>query len=123
MTDYRGDGVRTTRGADEVYVERRRGGGLGRTLAILLALALLVVVVLFATGFWRINTSGQLKAPDVDVSVKGGEVPNVDLDSKKVVVGTKETSVEVPKVEVDTKKAKVDVPVVGVTEGKTDAKK
>lgn len=106
MADYRTD--------DGVRVERR--GGAGKTIAIIVAVALLIVALLFLTGFWRVNTSGELKAPEV--SVKGGEVPKVDVDSKKIVVGTKSTTVDVPKVE--TEKKSIDVPVVGVTEGKTD---
>jgi hypothetical protein len=39
-------------------------------------------------------------------------MPEVDVDSKEVVVGTKEATIEVPKVE--TEKEKVDVPVVAV---------
>jgi len=39
-------------------------------------------------------------------------MPNVDLDSKAVVVGTKKTEVEVPKVKTETET--VDVPTVGV---------
>ena len=106
MADYRTD--------DGARVERSSGAG--KTIAIIVAVALLIVALLFLTGFWKMNTSGQLKAPEV--SVKGGEVPKVDMDSKKIVVGTKETTVDVPKVE--TEKKKIDVPVVGVSEGKTD---
>ena len=133
MSDYRdGDRVTTTRTdyttdhgprrveVNETYHERRGGGGIGRWLLILLALAAIIAAILFATGFWRVNTSGELRAPDVDVSVKGGEVPNVDLDSKKIEVGTKKETIEVPKVE--TEKETIEVPVVGVSEGKTDKK-
>lgn len=45
-------------------------------------------------------------------------MPGVDVDSRKVVVGTRQTTVDVPKVKAE--KKTVDVPVVGVTEGKTD---
>jgi beta-lactam-binding protein with PASTA domain len=67
----------------------------GRTIAIILIVALAVVGVLFATGFWKADVSGG----DVpEVSVKGGALPKVDLDSKEVVVGTKKEVVEVPTV-------------------------
>ncbi|WP_268873886.1 MULTISPECIES: hypothetical protein [unclassified Sphingobium] len=33
-----------------------------------------------------------------EVSVKGGEVPKVDVDSKEVVVGTKKEEIDVPTV-------------------------
>ena len=90
-----------------VYVERR--GGMGRGLAILLVAALVIVGLLFATGFWSADMKGG-KLPDVSVS--GGALPKVNVDSKEVVVGTKPTTVDVPTV--DTEKKEIDVPTVGV---------
>jgi hypothetical protein len=77
---------------DRVVVKKSSGG---RTIAIILIVALAVVGVLFATGFWKADVSGG----DVpEVSVKGGALPKVDLDSKEVVVGSKKEVVEVPTV-------------------------
>jgi len=77
---------------DRVIVERR---GPGRTIAILAIIALAIVGVLFATGFW----SADVKEGDMpEVSVKGGALPKVDVDSKEVVVGTKKEEIEVPTV-------------------------
>ncbi len=82
---------------------------MSRPILILLAVVVLVVIVLFATGFWSAAVKeGALP----EVSVDGGELPAVDVDSKEVVVGTTETTVEVPKIE--TEKETIDVPVVGV---------
>ena len=63
-----------------------------------IALAVAVIVgVLFATGFWSADVKeGALP----EVSVDGGKLPAVDVDSKEVVVGTE--------------KKEIDVPVVGV---------
>ena len=81
---------------EERIAARRRGGG-GRALLVIVLLVVAVVAVLFATGFWSAEVrKGAL--PDVDVSVKGGELPKVDVDSKKVVVGTKKETIEVPTV-------------------------
>lgn len=78
-------------------------------IAALLGIIVLVVVVLFATGFWSADVKeGALP----DVSVKGGDMPEVDLDSKEVVVGTSNTTIDVPKIE--TEKENVAVPTVGV---------
>lgn len=77
---------------DRVVVERK---GPGRTIAILAIAALAIVGILFATGFW----SADVKEGDMpEVSVKGGALPKVDVDSKKVVVGTKKEEIEVPTV-------------------------
>lgn len=93
---------------DFAYTERRPSGA-GKVLIILLVVAFVIVGLLFATGFWSADVKeGALP----EVSVKGGDMPAVDVDSKKVVVGTKETTVDVPKV--DTEEKKIDVPVVGV---------
>lgn len=112
MADYRDDDTRT------VVVERR--GGFGRTIAILVVIAIIIVAILFLTGFWSADVTKKGSLPSVDVSAKGGSLPKVDLDSKKLVVGTTQTKVDVPTVE--TKKETISVPAVGVTEGKTDKK-
>lgn len=112
MAEYR----TTDSDGNPVYVERR--GGAGRTLAILAGIVLIVVVILFATGFFSAKVTKEGALPTVDVSAKGGALPKVDLDSKKVVVGAKDTSIDVPKV--TTEKEKVAVPVIGVSDGKKD---
>lgn len=97
MSDYRtGEPIREKRGA-------------GKTVIIVIVAIAAIVAVLFATGFWSADVKeGSLP----EVSVKGGNMPNVDLDSKQVVVGTSKTEVEVPKVKTETET--VEVPTVGV---------
>jgi len=80
-----------------------------RGFLILLAVVVVLGVIAIATGF--LNLSGQ-SGEMPKVAVEGGRMPSVDADVGKVVVGTKETSVDVPKV--TTEKTNVDVPVVGV---------
>jgi hypothetical protein len=90
-----------------VYVERK--SNTGTVILGVIVAAAVIIGLLFATGFWSADVKeGSLP----EVSVKGGDLPAVDVDSKKVVVGTKETTVDVPKVETEEKK--IDVPVVGV---------
>ena len=80
-----------------------------RAALIALVVIVLIAIVAVATGF--VNLSGDAgKLPTV--AVEGGRAPSVDADVGKVVVGTKETSVDVPKV--TTTKETIDVPVVGV---------
>lgn len=105
MVDYT-----TDRNGDRVIVERR--GGAGRILAIVAGIVVLIVAILFLTGFWSAKVTKEGSLPSVDVSAKGGELPKVGLDSKEVVVGTKKTSVDVPKVK--TEKETISVPAIGV---------
>ena len=123
MSDYRGDGTHTTGtgytdgtprrvdvGPGHSYdrTHERRGGGIGRWLLILLALLAILAAIGFATGFFRADTSGELKAPDIDVSVKGGSIPDVDVDAKKLELETKTETIN------------VTTPTLEVSEGKDD---
>lgn len=103
----------TDANGNRVVVERR--GGAGRVLAIVAVVAIVIVGLLFLTGFWSADVTKKGSLPEVDISAKGGSLPKVDLDSKKVVVGTKETSVDVPKVK--TEKETISVPAIGVKDG------
>lgn len=92
---------------------------MSRNVLIGLAVAVVVIVgVLFATGFWSANVKDGGELPEVNISTEPGRAPDVDLDSKKVEFGTEERTVEVPKVETEEKV--IDVPVIGVSEGTKD---
>ncbi|OYY89438.1 MAG: hypothetical protein B7Y45_12085 [Sphingomonas sp. 28-66-16] len=83
---------------------------MGMTIGIVLVAVIVIVGLLFATGFWSAKVTDTGALPEV--SVKGGDLPNVDVHSKELVVGTSKTKVTVPKVETTT--TTVDVPTVGV---------
>ena len=95
------------RGGEPVRETRR---GRGSTALIILVAIAVIVGLLFATGFWSANVTKDGALPEV--SVKGGALPKVDMDSKEVVVGTSKTEVEVPKVKTETET--VEVPTIGV---------
>jgi pseudouridine-5'-phosphate glycosidase len=101
MSDYRNIDRETE------IVKKRSGGTI---LAIVLVAAAAIVFILFATGFWSANVTKSGAMPEV--SVKGGELPRVDMQSKQVVVGTTKAKVEVPKIKTETET--IDVPTVGV---------
>jgi hypothetical protein len=108
MAEYRNaDGTTTV-------VEKRSNAGM--MIGLLVAFAVIIIAVLFLTGFWSADVTKSGSLPDVQVSAKGGSLPQVDMHSKEVVVGTKATQVTVPKVEAT--KTTVDVPVVGVKDDK-----
>jgi hypothetical protein len=101
VAEYRNTDGSTT------YVEKRNNTGM--IVAGIVLVVLIVVGLLFATGFWSANVKGGALPT---VSVKGGEAPDVSVKSKEVVVGTSKTQVDVPTVK--TEKKTVDVPTVGV---------
>jgi hypothetical protein len=78
------------------YDDRRENSGPGRLIAIVALLALLGLAAAWATGLFNIGTSGTLQAPKV--SVQGGEVPAVEVETADIDVGTKTETVEVPTV-------------------------
>jgi hypothetical protein len=86
---------------------------MSRNVVIGVAVAAVVVVgVLFATGFWSADVTKDGALPDVDISATPGTMPEVDMDSKEVVIGTEKKTIDVPKV--TTEEETVDVPVVGI---------
>ena len=108
MAEYRNADGATT------IVEKRSNTGM--MIGLIVAAAVIIVALLFMTGFWSADVKKTGSLPDVQVSAKGGSLPDVDVHSKEVVVGTKATQVTVPKVE--TTKTTVNVPVVGVKDDK-----
>lgn len=80
---------------------------------IIVAVVLIIAVIAaFAFGLVDINQTKDAELPEV--AVQGGQAPAFDVDTAKVNVGSKETSVDVPKVEVGTTKADVELPTVDV---------
>jgi hypothetical protein len=75
---------------------------------------LLALALTLSTGC-RVRQTEEGDMPDVDVEVKGGNVPEYDVDAADVDVNAKETEVTVPDVDVKTEKKKVTVPDVDVT--------
>lgn len=87
-----------------------------RLLALLIALVGLAVLAQM-TGLLDFDTSGNLRAPAIDVQVSGGEVPEVDVETAKVKVGVTEKTVELPSgVDVDMQREQVELPDVDVAE-------
>ncbi len=72
---------------------------MARTLLAILIIVLILAIAAVATNFMDIRTSGEFRAPSV--SVQGGEVPNVSVETKKVTIETREQAVEVPVVKAE----------------------
>jgi hypothetical protein len=71
----------------------------GRSILIIVVVIVVLAIIAWALGLFSLNTQGDLKTPEV--SVTGGEVPSVDVDTANVEVGTEETTVELPTVDVE----------------------
>ena len=83
-----------------------------RFILSILVLVVLVVIAGVATGFIDLSASGQLRAPKVAVTAQGGEVPQVDVKTKELVVGTTEKNVTLPTV--GTSNSTIEVPTIGI---------
>ena len=73
---------------------------MGRTIGIILVVIAIIVAILFFTGFFEADVDGEIRAPEV--SVQGGEMPDVNVDAGDIEVGSEEetVTVEVPTVDV-----------------------
>ena len=76
-------------------------GNGGRTILWIAILAVVVLIILYALGFFSAEVEGELEAPNVDVSAEGGSIPDVDVDVGEIEVGTEEEVVEVPTIDVE----------------------
>jgi len=91
------------------------GRGGSRSIVIVLVVVAVLAVLAYALGLFNVDTSGELKAPDVNVAVEGGEVPDVQVEAADVDVGTKTETVKLPDVDVKTTEEQVKLPDVDIT--------
>ncbi|MFZ5962285.1 hypothetical protein ACOXXX_04975 [Thalassococcus sp. BH17M4-6] len=84
----------------------------------------IVAVLVIVFGFYMVDVdvTDEGALPDVDVSVDGGEMPELDADVGSVDVGTETEQVTVPDVDVDvsTEEADVEVPTISVNPPEDD---
>ncbi len=85
-----------------------------RGLLALIVIVVLALVVASATGLINLTSSGKLEAPKIQAT--GGSVPNVDVNTGKITVGSKNESVTVPTVKTEEKTIKI--PTIGVEKAK-----
>jgi len=58
-------------------------------------------VAAFALGACSVDQTEEAELPDVDVTAEEGNMPEFDVDTADVEVGTEEKTIEVPTVDVD----------------------
>lgn len=69
----------------------------GITIAILVFIA---AIGLFAFYMIDIDVTEPARLPDVDVSVEGGNLPEIEAKTGDIDIGTDEVTVEVPTVDI-----------------------
>lgn len=70
----------------------------GMTVFLVVGAVVVLLAVAWAAGLFSVETEGTLAAPNVEVS--GGSVPDVDVNTADITVGTREEVIEVPTVDV-----------------------
>src|SRR5687767_3556920 len=91
-----------------------------RLLALIIALVGLAVLAQM-TGLLNFDTTGTIRAPAIDVKVRGGELPEVDVETAKVKVGVTEKTVKLPSgVDIDSRDEQVKLPEVDVDQTDND---
>ena len=81
-----------------------------------------VAVAVIAFGAYMIDFDVTDEGALPEVSVEGGEMPEVDAEVGSITTGTETETVEVPDVDVDvsTEEAEIEVPTVDVNPPKDD---
>ena len=77
-----------------------------RAILLILIIAVVALLIAFATGFLKISQTREARAPDVSASVngvaaRGGQPPTFDIETGSVSVGTTQKNVAVPTVRVN----------------------
>lgn len=60
-----------------------------------------VAVVAFGIYFFDVDQTEEASLPDVDVTVEGGNMPEFEVESGDIEVGTEEVTVAVPTIDVE----------------------
>ncbi|MBT8423666.1 MAG: hypothetical protein HKN98_01700 [Silicimonas sp.] len=68
---------------------------------IIAAVIAAVAVVAFGIYYFDVDQTQDASLPDVDISVEGGEMPEYDVETGDVDVGTEEVTIQVPTVDVE----------------------
>ena len=75
---------------------------------------LFVVVAGALLAACDVDQTREGRLPDVDVSVEGGQLPEFEVETADVEVGTREATVKVPDVDVSMEDATVTIPTIDV---------
>ena len=59
-----------------------------------------VFVIAFGIFFFDFDVTEEARLPDVDVNVEGGNLPEIEVQSGEIEVGTEQMTVTVPTVDI-----------------------
>lgn len=89
-----------------------------RTVGLILGGIAVLGLGLFAFYMVDVDQTQEAKLPDVNVEVKGGQVPKFDVETGKVEITKEKATVPVPEVKIEEKE--VTVPGIKVTPPNSD---
>lgn len=69
---------------------------------LIIAGIVLIAAIVFGVYMVDVDVADMGSAPDVDVSVEGGEMPEINAEVGDIETGTEEVTVTVPTVDVQT---------------------
>lgn len=99
-------------------LDRRDGGS--RTIIIILVVVAVLAVLAYALGLFNVDASGDLEAPNVDVAVEGGEMPDMQVETADIDVGSTTETVTMPEVDVSTTEEEVKLPTIDIDPANDD---
>lgn len=70
-----------------------------RTIIIVVVIILALLLLAWAAGLFSVATEGDVDLPEV--SIEGGNLPDVDVDAANVNLTTDRETIQVPDVDVD----------------------
>ena len=87
----------------------------------IIAVVIAAIAIAFGVYMVDIDVTEEARLPDVDVTVEGGNLPEVDAEVGSIAVTEENVTVTVPEVEVTTEEAELTVPGIEVTPPEGDA--
>ncbi len=93
---------------------------MSKPFAVIAAVVAAVLIVAGLFYFVDVDQTREARLPDVDVQVEGGQLPDYDVKTGSVTVGTEEAEVKVPDVDVKMEEKTIKVPTINVEPAPAD---
>lgn len=103
-----------------VFTKKRKVHIMSKTSGIIISAIAVVAVVAAAVYFVDVDQTKEARLPDVNVDVQEGQMPEYDIQTGSISVGSAETEVTVPDVDVSMEEKTVTVPTLNVEPAPAD---